>query len=237
MKKEKQNRTHRKEVQFNEEELHAVHSKAVAAGLQDAVFIREAALDHELKAALTQEERTLFHQVTSISSRFLNNLNQLTRLANMYKMSKDVARAILDFIRRADCYFRGEEYEPIDTFALELQLKGLSRSLTRQDIEDQERASMKAEIQQLKEELDKKNKELYNAQWWYTECFYFTRDGEDKLKKDHRFFFYQGDRDGALFIKQEDEMALRLPDDLALQYHHREKSLKDLYEYYLSHKD
>ena len=52
-------RTIRKEIQFSDSEFAEVSQKALEAKLYPAVYIREASLGHELKAAMTPEEEAL----------------------------------------------------------------------------------------------------------------------------------------------------------------------------------
>lgn len=116
-------RTHRKEVQFSDEEFKVVCDHAHSAGLQPAVYIREASLKHQLTAAMSAEERKLYQRATAISSRFLNNLNQLMHLANTFHFSAPLKKAIMLFVKRADGFMQGKPYEPIDTAILESELR------------------------------------------------------------------------------------------------------------------
>ncbi len=52
-------RTCRKEIQFSDEELSVIKSKAHAANRSPTVFIREAALGKELKAAVSEDDRAM----------------------------------------------------------------------------------------------------------------------------------------------------------------------------------
>lgn len=75
-------RTKRKEIQFSDEEYIAVEQKASAARIPVAAYIRQAALDKTLSAALSIEELEIMKRISAISYKMQVNLNQLAKLAN-----------------------------------------------------------------------------------------------------------------------------------------------------------
>ena len=70
-------RTKRKEIQFSDEEYIAVEQKASAARIPVAAYIRQAALDKTLSAALSIEELEIMKRISTISYKMQVNLNQL----------------------------------------------------------------------------------------------------------------------------------------------------------------
>lgn len=70
-------RTKRKEIQFSDEEYIAVEQKASAARIPVAAYIRQAALDKTLSAALSIEELEIMKRISAISYKMQVNLNSL----------------------------------------------------------------------------------------------------------------------------------------------------------------
>ena len=62
-------------VRVNLEERTSIKKKAFDAGLQPAIYIRESALEKEIKALITLEQMKQIRNVSSVS----NNLNQITK--------------------------------------------------------------------------------------------------------------------------------------------------------------
>ena len=63
-------------------EYAVINRLASRYGVPMAVFVRNKSLDHVMKPRITPEEQDLFRKIAGMH----NNLNQLTRLANMGKV-------------------------------------------------------------------------------------------------------------------------------------------------------
>ncbi len=106
-------RTCRKEIQFSDEELSVIKQKAHAANRSPAVFIREAALGKELKAAVSEDDRAMWHRASEVSRGLQINLNQLAHRANIEGLHP-LADANKEMIARIDRYFRTGEWHAIN---------------------------------------------------------------------------------------------------------------------------
>ena len=115
-------RTKRKEIQFSETEYAAVEKKANAARQSVAAFIRKAALDKEMSAALTIEESERMKRIVNISYKMQVNLNQIARLANIHGLPF-VLDAIREYISRTNEYFKTGTWREMDLSAYEFEQK------------------------------------------------------------------------------------------------------------------
>lgn len=115
-------RTKRKEIQFSDEEYAVVERKANAARMPVAAFIREAALDKPLSAALSIEESKQMKRISAISYKMQVNLNQLAKLANSYGLPF-VIDAIREYIVRTNEYFRTGVWREMDLTNYEAKQK------------------------------------------------------------------------------------------------------------------
>lgn len=241
--KHKNPRTIRKEIQFSDSEFAVVSQKALEAKLYPAVYIREASLGHELKAAMSQEEEALYKRSISYSSRYTNNLNQLMRLANTYRELLDspvFADAIVHFVRNADKHLQGEEYEPIDTYSLELELKKLEREASvRSDFSESENLSLQKENEQQRNEITKLKNEkssLIDKLQEMAKYYLFTKAGEEEYKERHNILLYPSNGMGySWFFKIGDNPAYELPQKIVSKWHEKTYSIADLHQHYLKH--
>ena len=115
-------RTKRKEIQFSDEEYIAVEQKASAARIPVAAYIRQAALDKNLSAALSIEELEIMKRISAISYKMQVNLNQLAKLANTCGLPF-VIDAIREYIIRTNEYFRTGVWREMDLRAYEAEQK------------------------------------------------------------------------------------------------------------------
>ena len=115
-------RTKRKEIQFSDEEYAVVERKANAARMPVAAFIREAALDKPLSAALSIEESKQMKRISAISYKMQVNLNQLAKLANSCGLPF-VIDAIREYIVRTNEYFRTGVWREMDLTNYEAKQK------------------------------------------------------------------------------------------------------------------
>lgn len=239
MKKDKdtEKRTHRKEIQFNDAEWEMICSKAKRSDLPVAIYIRNAAMGSEIKAALTQEEKQLYQSHSEISSRYLNNLNQLMRLAHTYGLSEEMVAVLKEFVRRADHHLQGEEYIPFDTVSLEQQLRQQERTdyahrvagtvQTSPDHSDSKR--LEAELQNLQDEITRLRKV---AATYYL----YTDEGEKKFLEKFNARIYANDRRDTWFLKVGDNCAFELPKFVTKSWLQHECSIADVYQYWKEHR-
>lgn len=235
--KDTEKRTHRKEIQFNDAEWDMICSKAKRSDLPVAIYIRNAAMGSEIKAALTQEEKQLYQSHSEISSRYLNNLNQLMRLAHTYGLSEEMVAVLKEFVRRADRHLQGEEYIPIDTVSLEQQLRQQERTNYTQraagtvqsapDHRDSKR--LEAELQNLQDEITRLRKV---AATYYL----YTDEGEKKFLEKFNARIYTNDRRDTWFLKVGDNYAFELPKFVAKSWLQHECSIADVYQYWKEHR-
>jgi len=66
-------------IRFTKAEYFVIRNKATKAGIKASAYIREIAINAEVKARLTEEERQFVRQLVGLS----NNINQLAK--NSYK--------------------------------------------------------------------------------------------------------------------------------------------------------
>ena len=243
MKKEKsikKQRTHRKEIQFSSEEYDQIRAKAFAAGLSEAAYIREASLAHELKAALTLEERKLYQRSTAISSRYLNNLNQLMRISNTFGYSQEAALAILQFVMNADTHLQGGEYEPIDDLALEQDLKRIEREQIARKEADQndtkKTSGMAEENRQLKEALASTNQSLYEAQRLAAHNYLLTEKGSREYRSKNNIYMYSTVTGDGWFFKIGERAAEVIAPHLVKDWQDGKVTVADLHKLYLERK-
>lgn len=98
-------RTCRKEIPFSDEELLVIKRKAHVANMSPAVFIREAALGKDLKAAVSDDDRAMWRRAVGVSRGLQINLNQLAHRANIEGL-RPLAEANKEMIACIDRYFR-----------------------------------------------------------------------------------------------------------------------------------
>lgn len=115
-------RTKRKEIQFSDEEYAVVERKANAARMPVAAFIREAALDKPLSAALSIEESKQMKRISAISYKMQVNLNQLAKLANSCGLPF-VIDTIREYIVRTNEYFKTGVWREMDLTNYEAKQK------------------------------------------------------------------------------------------------------------------
>lgn len=236
-------RTIRKEIQFSDSEFALVSQKALEAKLYPAVYIREASLGHELKAAMTPEEEALYKRSTNYSSRYTNNLNQLMRLANTYHELLDspvFADAIVQFVQNADKHLQGEEYVPIDTYSLELELKKLEREVSaRSNFSESENHALQEENERQRNEIKKLKNEkssLIDKLQEMAKYYLFTKAGEEEYIERHNILLYPSTGMGcSWFFKIGDDPAYELPQAIVSKWHEKSYSIADIHQHYLKH--
>lgn len=77
-------RTNEIKIRFTDAERSIIKAKAVKAGLQEAVFIRDVCLKAEIKAAITAEQMKQIRSISTVS----NNLNQLLKEVHRHGLVK-----------------------------------------------------------------------------------------------------------------------------------------------------
>lgn len=230
-------RTHRKEIQLSDEEYDMVRNRAFAAGLSEAAYIREASLNHEIKAALTPDEKKLYQHSTEISSRYLNNLNQLMRICNTFGYSQDAAMAVLQFVKNADAHLQGEQYESINTLALEQELKRIERIAEAQkEAEQKEGVQVSRLIEEsdlLKEKLEESERMRYEAERNAAHNYLLTPKGENEYLREHNIRLFPNTTGDGWFLKVGDKAAQTIAGHLVKRWRAGEITVVDFHRLYL----
>ena len=145
----------RKEIQFSEEEFSEIQHKSYIAGLQPAVFIREAALKQVIKAALSQEELNMIRRCQQVNVGLSNNLMQIAMLCKNHGFLP-LYDSIIKLIKSIDTYFQTGNWTNVE---LPDNIKQWEDILKEANAKYQ----------------DLRNKGLY--------LFYFTHEGEKYFKE------------------------------------------------------
>lgn len=203
-------RTKRKEIQFSETEYAAVEKKANAARQSVAAFIRKAALDKELSAALTIEESERMKRIVNISYKMQVNLNQIARLANIHGLPF-VLDAIREYISRTNEYFKTGTWCEMDLPAYETEQK--------------QREQLSAKVRELQE----KNAELQKVA---TNYYLYTAEGERLFCERHDCRIYPDNRGIYWHFKVADYPPYTLPTEISRAYLKHEISIRDVYAHW-----
>lgn len=223
----------RKEIHFSKEEFDQIRHKAFEANLPIAVYIREASLGNNLKAAMSQEEKEQYQRSVNISSRYLNNLNQLMRISHTFGTDcPKLQNAIVEFIKRADKYLQGENYDPIDTLSLEQTLKAEEREKSIiSELNHQSEtlvANLQAELDACKQQLESSQQLLSRSAKYY----FFSSEGENAFKQKYDTRLYANENHDRWFLKVGDNPAYELPSQLSNAWLRKEISIADIYEHW-----
>lgn len=199
----------RKEIQFNEDEFSIIQQKSDIAGLQPAVFIREAALKQVIKAALSQEELDMIHRCQQVNVGLKNNLNQIAKLSNIHGFLP-LYDCIIKLIKSIETYFQTGIWTNIN---IPDNIKQLEDMLKEADAKYQ----------------DLRNKTLY--------LFYFTYEGEKYFKEKFNCSIYLNtDKTKYYFrVKDSNKPAIEIPQQLLIDYKNRKICIKDIYDYFTNH--
>ncbi len=206
-------RTCRKEVQFSDEELSVIKSKAHAANRSPAVFIREAALGKELKAAVSDDDRSMWRRASEVSRGLQINLNQLAHRANIEGLHS-LADANKEMIARIDRYFRTGEWHAINFVDVRREQTAI--------------AELEEEIRSLREQVKKaKDDTLY---------FYLrTKAGDEAFRRKNNCTVYSDNAGVRWWFKYRDEPAFELPQNIIDKYHNNVLSIRDVMNYWVKH--
>jgi len=223
----------RKEIHFSKEEFNQIRHKAFEASLPMAVYIREASLGNNLKAAMTQEEKEQYQRSINLSSRYLNNLNQLMRISHTFGTDHPkLQNAIVEFVKRADKYLQGENYDPIDTLSLEQSLKVEEREKSiMSELNHQSGslvANLQAELESSKQQLESYRQLLSRSAKYY----FFSSEGENVFKEKYDTRLYANESHDRWFLKVGDHPAYELPCQLSNAWLRKEISIADIYEHW-----
>ncbi|MCH5334450.1 MAG: hypothetical protein J1D86_01405 [Alistipes sp.] len=208
-------RTCRKEIQFSDEELSVIKQKAHAANMSPAVFIREAALGKELKAAVSEDDRTMWRRASEVSRGLQINLNQLAHRANIEGL-RPLAETNKEMISCIDRYFRTGEWQPLNS-------NDIKRDQTTI-------AGLEEEIRQLREQVKKAKEDMI--------YFYLrTKDGDAAFRRKNNCTIYSDNAGVRWWFKYRDEPAFELPPNIIDKYHNNVLSIRDVMEYWVKHRD
>ncbi len=208
-------RTCRKEIQFSDEELSVIKSKAHAANMSPAVFIREAALGKELKAAISEDDRAIWRRAAEVSRGLQINLNQLAHRANIEGLHS-LADANKEMIARIDRYFRTGEWHAINFVDVKREQTTI--------------AELEEEIRSLREQVKKaKDDTLY---------FYLrTKAGDEAFRRKNNCTIYPDNAGVRWWFKYRDEPAFELPQNIIDKYHNNVLSIRDVMNYWAEHRE
>lgn len=196
----------RKEIQFNEDEYSLIERKSTIAGISTAMFIRNSALQQEIKAALSQEELNMIRRCQQLNVGLSNNLNQIAKHCNTYGFLP-LYDSIIKLIKSIDTYFQTGNWTNID---IPNNIKQLEDILKEADNKYQ----------------DLKNKALY--------LYTFTLVGEKLFKEKYKCSMYMNSDKTKYFfrVKDSNRLAIEIPQQMFLKYKNREISIKDIYDYW-----
>ncbi len=207
-------RTCRKEIQFSDEELSVIKSKAHVANRSPAVFIREAALGKELKAAISDDDRAMWRRASEVSRGLQINLNQLAHRANIEGLHS-LADANKEMIARIDRYFRTGEWHAINFVDVKREQTTI--------------AELEEEIRSLREQVQQeKEAKLY---------FYLrTKAGDEAFRRKNNCTIYPDNAGVRRWFKYRDEPAFELPHNIIDKYHNNVLSIRDVMNYWAEHR-
>ncbi len=207
-------RTCRKEIQFSDEELSVIKSKAHAANRSPAVFIREAALGKELKTAISDDDRAMWRRAAEVSRGLQINLNQRAHRANIEGLHP-LAEANKEMIVRIDRYFRMGEWLAINFVDVKREQATI--------------AELEEEIRQLREQVKKaKDDTLY---------FYLrTKAGDAAFHRKNNCTIYPDNAGVRWWFKYRDGPAFELPQNIIDKYHNNVLSIRDVLDYWAEYR-
>ena len=183
--------------------------------MSPAVFIREAALGKELKAAVSEEDRAMWRRASEVSRGLQINLNQLAHRANIEGL-RPLAEANKEMIARIDRYFRTGEWLP-------LNFNDVKREQTTI-------AGLEEEIRQLREQVKKAKEDMI--------YFYLrTKDGDAAFRRKNNCSIYSDKAGVRWWFKYRDEPAFELPPNIIDKYHNNVLSIRDVMEYWIKHRE
>lgn len=199
----------RKEIQFNEDEFSLIERKSAMAGSSIAMFIRNSALQKEIKAALSQEELNMIRRCQQVNVGLKNNLNQIAKLSNIHGFLP-LYDCIIKLIKSIETYFQTGIWTNIN---IPDNIKQLEDMLKEADAKYQ----------------DLRNKTLY--------LFYFTYEGEKYFKEKFNCSIYLNtDKTKYYFrVKDSNKPAIEIPQQLLIDYKNRKICIKDIYDYFTNH--
>lgn len=203
----KEKRIIRKEIQFSEDEFSVIQQKSKYAGLQPAVYIREAALKQVIKAALSQQEIDMIQRSQLVNNRMQTNLNQIARLANTHGFIP-LYDSIVKLIKNIENYF-----------------------LTGGKWIDIEIPQNIRQLEDILKDADAKYQKVREAALIY---FYYTYEGEQYYKEQNKCSIYSNTNRTKFFFRVEgsDKLAVEIPEKLFNDYKARKASIKDLHDYW-----
>lgn len=207
-------RTYRKEIQFSDEEMSVIRRKAQSANLSPAVFIREAALGKEVKAAILDDDRAMWRRASEVSRGLQINLNQLAHRANIEGL-RPLAEVNKEMIARIDSYFRTGAWRPFN-------INDLKRGQTAI-------AELEKEIRRLREQV----KEEQDAKM---EFYLRTKDGDAAFRRKNNCSVYSDNAGIRWWFKYRDEPAFELPQRIITKYHNGDISIRDIMNYWAEYR-
>lgn len=208
-------RTCRKEIQFSDEEMSVIRRKAQSANLSPAVFIREAALGKEVKAAISDDDRSMWRRASEVSRGLQINLNQLAHRANIEGL-RLLAEANKELIARIDSYFRTGAWRPFNINDLKREQTAI--------------AELEAEIRRLREQV----REEQDAKM---EFYLRTKDGDAAFRRKNNCTVYSDNAGIRWWFKCRDEPAFELPQRIITKYHNGDISIRDVMNYWAEHRE
>ncbi len=182
--------------------------------MSPAVFIREAALGKELKAAASDDDRAMWHRASEVNRGLQINLNQLAHRANIEGLHP-LAETNKEMIARIDRYFRTGEWHAINFVDVRHEQTTI--------------AVLEEEIRSLREQVkEAKDNTLY---------FYLrTKAGDDAFRRKNNCTIYSDNAGVRWWFKYRNEPAFELPQNIIDKYHNNVMSIRDILNYWAEHR-
>ena len=196
----------RKETLFSEEEFSLIQQKSLRAGIQSSVFIREAALSKDIKAALSQQEIDMIRRSQKVSVALQTNLNQIAKLCHNHDFLP-LYDYIIQLIRNIDRYFQTGDWTNVN---IPENIKQLEDILKEADAKYQ----------------DLRNKAL--------SLYYFTHEGEKFFKERYKCSIFSNKQNTKYYFRVQgsNQLAMEIPEQLFNDYRNRKVSIKNIYDYW-----
>ena len=196
----------RKETLFSEEEFSLIQQKSYRAGIQPAVFIREAALSKDINAALSQQEIDMIRRSQKVSVALQTNLNQIAKLCHNHDFLP-LYDYIIQLIRNIDRYFQTGDWTNVN---IPENIKQLEDILKEADAKYQ----------------DLRNKAL--------SLYYFTHEGENFFKERYKCSIFSNKQNTKYYFRVQgsNQLAMEIPEQLFNDYRNRKVSIKNIYDYW-----
>ena len=168
-----------------------------------------------MKAAVSDDDRSMWRRAAEVSRGLQINLNQLAHRANIEGL-RPLAEANKEMIARIDRYFRTGEWHAINFVDVRREQATI--------------AELEEEIRSLREQVKKaKDDTLY---------FYLrTKAGDEAFRCKNNCTIYPDNAGVRWWFKYRDEPAFELPQNIIDKYHNIVLSIRDVMNYWAEHRE